>query len=301
MRSLFITGANGFIGGSLLCKLNFALWENVYCLSYRTPIPAPSHPNIHYIRAALDDTQVYAPLLAKCDTVIHLAAATGKARPEEFFRVNARGTERLVEQCESAGVRNFILLSTIAVKFPDISSYPYAQSKQHAERVLTQSRLSHRIIRPTIVIGKNGTTWKALSKIGRLPMPFVFGQGTNRIQPIFLEDLTDCLTSILEEDGVADEMLELGGPEVVAFQEFIQRIHFLYHKRRTRVLCIPARQISACLRFLEIRLPGFLPFTAGQLTAFTNDSTNEPNRISLRHSLKMKTVDQMLNEVRHNA
>src|SRR5581483_4431618 len=128
-------------------------------------------------------------------------AATGKAASNRFFEVNVRDTERLVEQCERAGVRNLIFTSTIAVRFPDISHYPYAQSKRQAERVLAQSTLNYCIVRPTIVIGRQGATWRALSKIGRLVIPFVVGPGSNRIQPIYLDDLADCLKSILDEEN----------------------------------------------------------------------------------------------------
>src|SRR5205823_14764221 len=66
------------------------------------------------------------------DTVIHLAAATGRLPPEEYFATNVDGTRDLLGQCRRAGVRNFLFVSTIAARFPDLKHYPYAQSKRAA-------------------------------------------------------------------------------------------------------------------------------------------------------------------------
>lgn len=297
MRSLFITGASGFIGSAVIRNLDLASWEHVYCLRHHAPISGSSHPKFHYISAGLDNADHYAPYLEQCNTVLHLAAATGNVPAQHHLTVNARGTESLIEQCERAGVKNFLFVSTIAVKYRDLSHYAYAQSKLQAENALKSSHLNYCIVRPTIVIGKAGATWKALSKIGRLPMPFVFGTGKNRIQPILVDDLAQCLVNILQEDALSNNVIELGGPEYISFQEFIQRIHFHYYHRQARVLHIPPQPISALLSVAARYFPSSLPLNAGQLSAFTNDSTIESNRIFVAHSSCMKTIDQMLTEV----
>jgi nucleoside-diphosphate-sugar epimerase len=296
MCSLFITGASGFIGSAVLRQLDLGRWERVYCLRYRRAIAKSAHPKFHYINGGLDDAERYAPYLAQCDTVLHLAAVTGKAPPQAYWQVNTQGTQQLIAQAERAGVKNFVFGSTIAVKYHNIENYTYAQSKRQAECALMASRLNYCIVRPTIVIGKGGATWNVLKKLGSLPLPIIFGDGSSRVQPIWVDDLAQCIVQILRHENLRRDIVELGGPEIVSFDEFIRRIQRRTRSNPTRVLHIPTAPVTAILRALPKPLAAALPLNAGQLSAFTNDSTIEPNSICAAHAAEMKTIDEMLDE-----
>src|SRR5262249_28211951 len=154
-------GASGFIGRRLLERLDPEEYDSIYCLT-RSEFAARNLGNqkrFHWLVGSIFDSDVYGRCLDSSDIVIHLAATTGKARPEEYFRVNAIGTRYLVEQCKRRGVKNFLLVSTIAVKYRNKSDYPYAQSKQEAEEAVKQSGLNYAIVRPTIVLGKESPGW----------------------------------------------------------------------------------------------------------------------------------------------
>ena len=81
----------------------------------------------------------YLDALRGCDTVVHLAAVTGKAKPTDYFRVNREGTRALVDAAKAAGVRQLLHVSTIAVKYRDEQRYFYAHSKRDARLWATSS------------------------------------------------------------------------------------------------------------------------------------------------------------------
>jgi nucleoside-diphosphate-sugar epimerase len=141
---LFITGASGFIGRHLLAKLDPEQYDSIYCLTRResTAKKLAEQNRFHWVIGSLFDSTVYGGCLDSSDTVIHLAATTGKAQPQEYFRVNATGTRYLIEQCKQRGIKNFLYVSTITVKFGDKSNYHYAQSKQEAEEAVKRSGLN---------------------------------------------------------------------------------------------------------------------------------------------------------------
>ena len=297
MSSLLITGSNGFIGRKLVEKLDPARYERVYCLSrYANGTVGRLHQvkNFKSIRASILDPKSYASYLPSIDTVVHLAAVTGKRPRKEYFAVNTDGTKILLEQCKQAGVRRFLHISSIAVKYPDKSSYHYALSKELAECAVKESGLAYTIVRPTIVIGTDSPSWKSLLRLAKLPITPIFGNGRNIIQPIYIDDLVECLLSILNEDPFTDKTLELGGPEQISFEKFLTTIHRLYQGRKPRTIHVPLALILSCLSVLEKPLYSILPVTRGQLSAFNNDSTIDVNHIFKRHSSKMKGIDEML-------
>ncbi len=298
MSSLFITGHTGFIGSHLLPKIDPAKYENIYCLT-RTPKDMGGRFSAPFqvVRGSLDEPQSYASLLAGCDTVVHLAAATGNRAPEEYFKVNARGTERLIKECEQKGVKNFLYVSTIAVKFSEKARYYYAQSKEQGEQAVKKSRLRYAIVRPTIVIGKEADIWKTLSSLARKPVLLMFGDGTTKIQPIYIDDLINCLLVILNENLFSNETFELGGPEKVTFELFLKKIHHLYHQKDPSVVHLPLKPILSVLSFIEDRFRSTLPVSTGQFAAFNNDGTIEVNRIFNQSAPHMKSVDAMLKQV----
>jgi nucleoside-diphosphate-sugar epimerase len=93
--SIFLTGASGFLGGRLLARLVADGSGRVVCLCRKAAADSLS-ANVDCVRGDLVDRESYAAALTDCDTVVHLAAATGKQPPVEYWRVNRDGTEALV-------------------------------------------------------------------------------------------------------------------------------------------------------------------------------------------------------------
>jgi NADH dehydrogenase len=250
-------------------------------------------PNCQTVIGDLNKPSTYAPYLAACQTVVHLAAATGKAKREDYFAVNATGTKILVEQCERHQVKNFLYLSTIAVTYPDIQRYDYALSKMMGEDAVKQSCLNYVIIRPTIVLGRSGKIWDSFYKLARLPFLVILGTGEVRIQPIDLDDLVMCLRMISLQEAFSNQILELGGAEQITFEAFLRRIHIQIHGREPRIIYLPLTPILVVLALFERYLPDSLPANSGQLSAFRFDSTADPHS-QLPFPHHMKSIDQMI-------
>ena len=300
MNSLFITGASGFIGRNLLSNINYNRYEHVYCLSrHHGNIHdfAMQKKNIKIIEGDLFNTSTYEEYLNKDTHVIHMAAITGKARPPDYFSVNTEGTRLLVEKCEQAAVKNFLFVSTIAVKYQDKQYYYYAQSKELAEAAVTQSRLHFAIVRPTMVIGTGGAIWGHLAKMARLPIIPIFGSGTTPIQPIYIDDLVMAMLSILDDGLFTNEIFELGGSDTVTFETFLRHIQRVVRPQGARFAHLPLRPLLGALARVEKYADALLPVSAGQLSVFLNDGTIESNPVFRRLRPQMKTLPEMLQMV----
>jgi nucleoside-diphosphate-sugar epimerase len=296
VKSLFITGANGFIGRHLLARLDSQKFDHVYCLT-RTdinPRECAREKNFHWLVGSVFDSTIYNESLDSVDAVIHLAATTGKAQRDQYFTVNFNGTQYLLDQCKQQGVRNFLYASSIVVKYKNHSDYYYAQSKQKGEDAVIQSGLNYTIVRPTIVLGKDAPNWKALSSLARLPLIPVIGNGTTPIQPIDVDDAVDSIISIIQEGEFRNESIDLGGPEILSIEDFLKRIHRLYNRDQPRVIHLPHKPLRWLMAFTEKYLSRLMPLNAGQLSLFVEEGTITANRICEKRRSHMKDVNTML-------
>ena len=296
-RPLFITGSSGFIAGHLLRSLPLDQYEGVYCLSRsQSDLTAElsRRENFHFVQGNLLEPATYESQLAAAGTVIHLAAVTGKAKRHEYFVVNTDGTAKLVEKCKELGVKHFLHTSTIAVKYADVKYYHYAQSKQLAEEIVRDSGLAYTIIRPMIVLAQDAPIWQSLRKMTSKSVIMIPGNGLAKIQPIYVDDLIECILHILREQLFDNQVLDLGGPDVLSFESLLRQIHRGSGQKEPRVVHLPLGLMRGCLGFLEKYLCSCPPVTAGQLSAFGNDGLADDNGVTDHHRNRMKGVEETI-------
>jgi len=301
-KSLFITGAGGFVGKRLLQRVAAGHYGNVYCLCRKeTPFltaVAARHSNVTIIRADLFEAERYRDALTHCDIAVHLAAVTGKAAPQTYTRVNSEGTALFIEQCKQANIRGFLHFSTIAVNFADVSNYPYARSKQAAEKFVETSGLQYAIVRPTIIFGHQSPIWQNFLTMARSPVPFVFGNGRTKIQPIHVDDLIQAVITIIDEERFDNAAIPVGGREVVTIEGLVRQIRQKITGQPVRsVVRLPLLPLSFVLRVLEPLALGLLPFTAGQLTSFSCDGVAGANSLMDTMRPHLEPLENMISDL----
>ena len=301
--TLFITGISGFVGRALLERLEPRRVpdgkgerpERVLGLSRN--VTAVSQPNVELVRGDLARPEAWAVRLAEAEIVVHMAAAVGKVRAEEHERVNVEGTRLLLEAAKEAGVRRFLYVSTIAATYPELDHYPYGRAKARAEELVRASGMEWSILRPTVVLGPRSPAWSSLARLARLPVMPVFGSGEARVQPVAVEDLADAIAAWIDDDELVGLEVDLGGPDVLAFGDFLARMRRALKGSSGPALHLPARALIRLLAPLEGALLPVLPLSAGQLYAFVYDSVAAPNPLMERMVGGMRGVDAMIAEL----
>jgi len=245
----------------------------------------------------LADPATYSAALAQCDAVVHLAAATGSASDRELELVNVEATGRLIQTCERQGVGRILFVSSIAADYPDLSRYPYGRSKLAAEALLRQSHLDFTILRPTIVLGKESPIWRKLRGLATLPLMPVFGDGSARVQPIGVDDVVRGIVYLLDHSRFSNEVLELGGPEVLTMLDLLRRIRTACGKSRGAALRIPARPVQFALGILGKIAGRRLPVSPGQLVPFITDGVADPSDLATALRPTMISLDDLLGQL----
>ena len=290
MPTAFVTGATGFIGRRFVAQVQ-APWT-IRALSRQAQDDAQAHSA--WVEGRLEEPDSYADALTGADVVVHLGALTGKAPPSAFEAVNLEATRQLVEATQKAGVGRFVFVSTIAVRYPEHANYPYGRTKKDAEAVVEQSDLRWTIVRPTIVLGPGSPILTSLAKLAGLPVTPLFGSGQTRIQPILADDVARALWAVVNDDSTVGKSIDLGGPDVVTFDDFMRKLRERKGRGPGPLVHLPAGLTSTALALAEPAFRPLMPVTAGQLYAFRYDSTADDSEFGQRHGASFAGLDAQL-------
>jgi uncharacterized protein YbjT (DUF2867 family) len=258
--TVLVTGGTGFIGPHVVHALR-GRDEDVRAL-VRNPAKATRLTAWGAELVAGDVTDATA-LRAACegvDTVVHLVSII-KGSPAQFDRVMTMGTRALVAAAQDAGVRRIVLASALGLDETSKSAVPYYASKWAMEQAVKESGLDHVIFRPSFVFGRDGGVLPTFVRLARFsPVTPIVGPGTQRLQPIWIEDLAQYFAHAA--GGQGSGTYELGGPDAVTWNEFWQRLKVALGVRRPSIhMPFGVMRVQATL---TEKLPG-APVTRDQL------------------------------------
>jgi NADH dehydrogenase len=196
----------------------------------------------------IDDVEALTTACNGVEQVIHLVAVIRQGKYATFDSVNRAGVENVVAAAKAAGsVQQFVHVSAVgAINNPE---FPYLQSKWQGEQAVISSGLPYTVFRPSIIFGEGDEFLNSLAALVRLfPLVPVIASGRNRLQPIWVEDVAQCIALSLSRHDLQGHTLELGGPEQLNYNQVVSVVARAMGKQRLR-LHVPmwAMRISVAL------------------------------------------------------
>lgn len=216
-KKILITGASGFIGSFLVeraLKEDLEVWAAVRPQTNRQYL---QDERIRFIELDLGNSdrlteqlEAHREQQGVFHYVIHAAGATKCRRSDDFFRVNARGTERLAYTLLETGCLQpqgrFVFISSLSVYGPSresdmrpitedshkVPDTAYGKSKLQAECALADvPDLNYIILRPTGVYGPRERDYFMMAKSISRHVDFAVGFKPQVLTFIYVEDLVE--------------------------------------------------------------------------------------------------------------
>jgi NADH dehydrogenase len=273
---VLVTGGTGFVGGKIVRELRGRGHEVRALVRDRPRASVLEALGCELVEGDMTDAESLRRAAEGRECVVHLVAII-QGRPEEFERVMTRGTEDLVAAAREAGVGRFVLMSALGTSEASKDAVPYFGAKWSMERAVEGSGIPRVTFRPSFVFGRDGGILPTfLRQVRWSPVTPIVGPGTQRIQPIWVEDVAAYFARAVELDAATGRTFEIGGPDIVSWNELYDRIRRLLRKRRATVH-LPFGFMRANAAVLE-RLPGPTPISRDQVTMLElgdNVPTNE--------------------------
>jgi len=194
------------------------------------------------------------------EAVVQLVAIR-QGKDEQFRRVMEQGTRDLVSAAKDAGVRRIVLMSALGTSEETKDLVPYYHAKWEMEQAVKGSGVDHVIFRPSFVFGRDGGILPTFRKLAKLtPATPIIGSGEQRIQPIWVDDVALYFAEALDKPETTNRTFDLGGPDIVSWNDFWQRLRTTLGIRRRPRLHVPIGLMRVNAVVTE-RLPGNIPLT----------------------------------------
>lgn len=143
---------------------------------------------------------------------------------------------KLFQAAKKAGIRRIVHISITNPS--EDSPFEYFRGKAVLERAIKESGLSYSILRPAVLFGKediliNNIAWF----LRNFPVFGVFGDGSYRLQPIYVDDLAR--VAVEQEQSTDNSIVDAIGPETFTYRELAGAIGKAIGRQRP-IISMPA-------------------------------------------------------------
>ena len=241
---ILLTGATGTVGTPLLRRLT-ASGEPVRCLVRDPRRLGPERVRVQIALGDLANPASFRNAMRGVDTVVHLAAAIRDQPHGSIEELNAMATLRLVRAAERAGAKRFIFMSAIGASLH--SPARFFRAKALAEQAVADAgEIETTVFAPSIIYAPDDPWIGLLERFSHLPVMPVSGPGDAVYQPIWAEDVADCLVAAIGS-GNGKPRYELAGPDALSYDAIVKTAARAFGRRR-RLLHVPLPAVRAALK-----------------------------------------------------
>ncbi|MGH2918755.1 MAG: NAD(P)H-binding protein [Solirubrobacteraceae bacterium] len=260
---LLLTGATGLVGSALLQRLT-AAGQPVRCLVRDPRRLGSDRVRVQIALGDLADPPSFRNALRGVRTVVHLAASIRDQPAGSIEELNGIATWRMVEAAERVGVEHFVYFSSLGAESHNRTRF--LRAKALAERAVEGSSMRHTIFAPSLVYAPGDAFMTLMERIAMLmPIMPISGRGEALYEPIWAEDVADCVVAAL---GLAPgrsavdgrERYELAGPQTLSHQQIVELLLRAAGRARP-TFNVPTPIVSRALRAVEALMKSRAPAT----------------------------------------
>jgi len=240
--SVFITGANGFMGRALMERYHA---EGVAV----SGVDVAADPRRGVVEGNITEPSGWRDAVRGAEVVIHTAAiVSNNVSAEHAWEVNVVGTQRVLDVAAAAGAARFVQISTAGVtrfahahptaaqrclpgreldeRWPLMpTGNPYTDTKIAAEHLVLAAHAAGQqactVIRPADVYGPGCRPWVlepiAAMRANRFLLP---ARGRGLFTPIYIDDLVDGVVRAASHPAAAGQVFHIGGESPVRTLEY---------------------------------------------------------------------------------
>tara|TARA_B110000196_G_scaffold189431_1_gene162208 strand:+ start:1173 stop:2084 length:912 start_codon:yes stop_codon:yes gene_type:complete len=161
-----------------------------------------------------------------------------------------------------------------------------------SEKYIQKNLINSIIIRPGVIIGGGDQFLKSLTSLFKMTF-FVplLGNGLSKFQPVFIDDVSMAINTIIESDLLKHYIYEIVGSDIFTYKEFYNYLAMCMNKTRVFVP-VPFQLAKIAVSIME--KISFSPLSSEQLKLFERDNISSNNHKKLED---LKIFPQDIREI----
>ena len=242
-RPVLVAGGTGFVGRRLVAALT-ATGRDVRVMTRRPE--RYRGPGVPVLGDVDDPTTLHEPM-AGCAAAYYLVHSLDSP---DFEARDARAAEAFGKHAATAGLTQIVYLGGLGADGDRLS--PHLRSRREVESLLAAAGVPVTALRAGIVVGHGGISWEITRQlVEHLPAMVTPRWVRTRTQPIAAADVVRYLVGVLERPDALGRAFEIGGPDVLAYAEMLQRVAAI-EGRRLPILPVPLLSPGLSSRWLAL-------------------------------------------------
>ena len=217
---ILVTGATGFVGSALIP----ALLDRGYSVRALTRDRSKGievlDPRVDVVEGDILAPDTLEGVFEDVDLAYYLihSLETGGAFEEQ----DRLAASTFAEAASEAGVDRVIYLGGLGEAGDDLS--PHLRSRQEVEKRLEAGSYDLTTFRAAIIVGTGSESFEMVRQlVSKLPIMTTPKWVRTPSQPIAIDDVVEYLVQAIETPETAGKTLEIGGPEILSYQEMMER------------------------------------------------------------------------------
>lgn len=232
-----VFGGGGFLGRYVVRALAKDGWRIRVAL--RRPHLTPELRvmgdvgQVELVETNLRDRASVARALDGAEASVNLVGLLYESGAQTFEAIHVEGARLWAETAVAAGARRLAHVSAIGADAASASAY--ARTKALGEQAVRAAAPEGVILRPSVVFGEEDDFFNRFASMATIsPALPLIGGGKTRFQPVYAGDVGSAVAAALRLRAPEGETFELGGPQVLSFEELMRIL--LKEIRRSRLL-----------------------------------------------------------------